>query len=83
MDYLKIATDYANSLGYDAIRYAGEENFHQYFHYFRNEDVGKKLGLPLILKITKQGRINEVINTSEINRATRREILLNKLKNRR
>ena len=82
MDYLKIATDYANSLGYDAIRYAGEENFQQYFHYYRNEDVGKKLGLPHILRITKQGKINEVVNTSEINRATRREITLNKLEHR-
>ena len=57
IDYYKIALDKAKELGYDTIRYAGERNGWRYFHLIKYSLIGKKVGLPQYIKISRNGDI--------------------------
>lgn len=57
IDYYQIALDKAKELGYDTIRYAGECNGWRYFHLIKYSLIGKKVGLPQYIKISRNGDI--------------------------
>ena len=57
IDYYQIALDKAKELGYDTIRYAGERNGWRYFHLIKYSLIGKKVGLPQYIKISRNGDI--------------------------
>lgn len=57
IDYYQIALDKTKELGYDTIRYAGERNGWRYFHLIKYSLIGKKVGLPQYIKISRNGDI--------------------------
>ena len=76
VDFHHIALDYAKSIGYDAIRLAGEKKGNIYFHCFRQSSIGHKTGLPHIIKINEVGQLSVVKNLQERMVALKEEVKL-------
>lgn len=79
IDALKIAKEYAREHGKDTVRYAGERDGYKYFHVFRWATRGHKLGLQQFIKISRMGKITNILPISEIMWAMKQEITLNDL----
>ena len=56
IDYYSIALKKAKEMGYDIVRPAGERDGWKYFGIVKSWLIGHKLGLPLYLKISDNGR---------------------------
>lgn len=81
--FIDIATKYAKSrevggARFDSVRFAGSENGFEYYHYFDSRLSGMKLGIPLMVKIDKNGNAFPVIDAHEAIMAHNREIRLNR-----
>jgi len=72
----EIATTYADGLGYDVVRHAGEKDGYFFFHIMRSTDKHRKLGLPFIIGIDKYGKINCLDQLDEIMWACHEEMKL-------
>lgn len=72
-DILKIAQEYGRKAGYDIVSSAGERNGYKYFDIINESLIGRKTGLPRIIKISLTGRILPVDNLAEIMWATKQK----------
>lgn len=79
IDALKIAQEYARENGKDTVRPAGERDGYKYFHVFKWATRGHKLGLQQFIKISKTGKITNILPIPEIMWAIKQEIALNNL----
>ena len=70
---LQIAQDYGRKIGYDIVSPAGERNGYKYFDMINESLIGRKTGLPRIIKISSTGRIYYVDNLTEIMWATKQK----------
>ena len=59
MDYQKIAEEYANKGGHDIVTHCASKNGYEYFRLNYSERP-KYLGLPLVIKIDLNGKIQIV-----------------------
>ena len=62
---------------FDSVRFAGVSDGYEYYHYFDSRLVGMKLGMPLFVKIGRNGKPIPVTDFAEINFAIHREVSLN------
>lgn len=81
--FIEIAKKYAKSKEcggacFDTVRYAGMSDGFEYYHYFDSRLVGMKLGMPLFVKIGRNGKPVQVTDFTEINLAVQREVALNR-----
>lgn len=79
IDALKIAQEYAREHGKDTVRPAGERDGYKYYHVFLWETRGHKLGLQQFIKISRTGKITNILPVDEIMWAMKQEIALNDL----
>lgn len=79
IDALKIAQEYAREHGKDTVRPAGERDGYKYFHVFLWATRGHKLGLQQFIKISRTGKITNILPVAEIMWAMKQEIALNDL----
>ena len=75
IDALKIAQEYAREHGKDTVRPAGERNGYKYFHVFLWATRNHKLGIQQYIKISRTGKITNILPLNEIMWAGEQEVL--------
>ena len=66
IDKNAIARQYTSQSGFDSLRAAGNDNEWTYFHVFNKVNIGRKTGLPHVIKINDTGQITVVKELKEI-----------------